>query len=63
MIRSFLRAPASPAALVADLIRVVGVVSIVVALVWFDLTGSGVLAFTLPGLSCPDSSGPDPGST
>ena len=53
MIRNFLRAPASPAALVADLIRVVGVVSIVVALVWFDLTDAGVLAFTLPGLLLP----------
>lgn len=53
MIKNFLRAPASPGAVVADLIRVVGAVSIVVALVWFDLTDAGVLAFTLPALLLP----------
>lgn len=53
MTENFLRPPATPAAWVADAIRVVGVLSVVVAAVWWSGTDAGILAFTLPGLVLP----------
>lgn len=53
MIENFLRPAQSLAEVGADLLRGIGVLSVVVAAVFFDLTDAGILAFTLPGLFVP----------
>lgn len=53
MIENFLRRPQTPGEVTADLVRVMGALSVLVAAVWFDLTDAGVLAFALPGIVAP----------
>ncbi len=53
MIENFLRRPQTAGEVTADLIRIAGFLSILIAALWFDLTDAGVLAFTLPGLLVP----------
>lgn len=61
MIENFLRRPSTAAELVADLVRIIGAGSVVVALIWFSPTDAGVLAFALPGLLIPRFLGVRPG--
>ena len=53
MIENFLRPPHGPAETGADVLRGVGVLSVILAAILFDLTDAGVLAFALPGLFVP----------
>ncbi|MCS3844521.1 hypothetical protein [Microbacterium sp. AK031] len=53
MIENFLRRPQTAGEIIADAVRVFGLLSVVIAAVWFELTDAGVLAFTLPGLLIP----------
>lgn len=53
MIDNFLRLPRGAGEVTADLVRVAGLVSVVVAAIWWTPTDAGVLAFTLPGLLLP----------
>lgn len=53
MIENFLRPPRTMSALVADAVRLCGLLSIVVAALWFELTDAGILAFALPALVAP----------
>lgn len=53
MIENFLRRPQGIGEIAADIIRVIGVLSIVVAVIWFSPTDAGILAFALPGLLAP----------
>jgi hypothetical protein len=53
MIENFLRVPRGPAQWIADVLRAFGAFSIVVALILFDVTDAGILAFVLPGLLVP----------
>lgn len=50
MIENFLRPPRTLAEWVADGLRVLGVLGVVVAAIWFTPTDAGILAFTLPAL-------------
>jgi hypothetical protein len=53
MIENFLRSPRTLGATVADAIRVLGLVSVVVAGIWFQATDAGILALALPALLVP----------
>ncbi|KAA9085553.1 hypothetical protein F6B42_12055 [Microbacterium radiodurans] len=53
MVENFLRAPRSAGAVVADAVRLVGLVSVVVAAIWFEPTDAGILALALPALVVP----------
>ncbi|QLD13205.1 hypothetical protein HW566_04590 [Microbacterium oleivorans] len=53
MVENFLRPARSPSAVAADAVRVAGLLSVVVAAVWFDLTDAGILALALPALVVP----------
>lgn len=53
MIENFLRPPRSRGAVAADAVRVAGVLSVLVAAVWFEATDAGILALTLPALVAP----------
>jgi hypothetical protein len=53
MIRNFLRRPQSGLEYLADAIRVLGAVSVVVAGIWGTGTDAGILAFVLPALLIP----------
>ena len=53
MIENFLRPPRTMSAVVADAVRLCGLLSIVVAALWFELTDAGILAFALPALVAP----------
>ncbi|MCR2763617.1 hypothetical protein NQ152_08860 [Microbacterium sp. zg.B48] len=53
MRRNFLRLPQGVAEVAADLVRVVGLVSVVVAAIWFSPTDAGILALALPALLVP----------
>ncbi|MEH0110901.1 hypothetical protein V6N00_14405 [Tersicoccus sp. MR15.9] len=53
MIENFLRPPAAVGEIIADVLRIVGVLGIVVAGVGWSLTDAGILAFVLPGLLVP----------
>ncbi|WP_404438898.1 hypothetical protein LG322_06110 [Microbacterium aerolatum] len=53
MIDNFLRRSQSIGEIATDTIRVIGVLSIVVAAIWFSPTDAGILAFALPGLLAP----------
>ena len=53
MIENFLRLPRGAAEVVADLLRVVGAIGVLVAAIAFGPTDAGVLAFVLPALLLP----------
>jgi len=53
MIENFLRRPHGPVEVMADLLRVLGLLSVVAAAIWWEWTDAGVLAFALPGLLVP----------
>jgi len=53
VIEDLLRPPRTAAELIADLIRVAGALSVVVAVLWWTPTDAGILAFTLPALLLP----------
>nr|WP_315267615.1 hypothetical protein [Microbacterium lemovicicum] len=53
MIEEFLRRPHGPGAWSADALRVLGLVSVVVAAIGFSWTDAGILAFALPALLIP----------
>lgn len=50
MIDNFIRPPRGSSEITADLIRIAGLVSFFLALLFFELAQAGVIAFTLPGL-------------
>lgn len=50
MIENFLRPPRSIAEYLADGLRVIGLLSVGVAAIWFSATDAGILAFALPAL-------------
>ncbi|NYF18002.1 hypothetical protein HDC37_002858 [Microbacterium sp. AK009] len=52
-VQNFLRPPATALDIVADAVRLLGVISVVVAAVWFTLLDAGVVAFSLPALMVP----------
>lgn len=53
MIENFLRPPQSFTAITADVLRGLGLFSVIFAWVFFDPTDAGILAFALPGLLAP----------
>lgn len=53
MIENFLRAAVGPVELGADILRVFGTLSVVLAAIFFDLTDAAIVAFALPGLYFP----------
>ncbi|AGF72037.1 hypothetical protein [Corynebacterium halotolerans] len=53
MIDNFLRPPRGLSEVVADTLRGLGALSVILAAVFFELTDAGVIAFTLPGLVAP----------
>ncbi|MET0296451.1 MAG: DUF2238 domain-containing protein [Microbacterium sp.] len=53
MIDDFLRPPRTPGDYLADAVRALGLLSVVVAAVWFAPTDAGILAFALPALMIP----------
>lgn len=50
MIRTFLRRPTGAAEITADLLRLAGVVSVIVAAIWWGPVQAGVLALSVIGL-------------
>ena len=61
MIEEFLRPPRGASEVAADLLRLVGLISVIVAAIAFQATDAGVLAFVLPGLLLPRFIGARPG--
>jgi hypothetical protein len=53
VIETFLRPPRGALAVAADAVRVLGLLSVVAAFVWWSLTDAGVLALVLPALLLP----------
>ncbi|WP_430591757.1 DUF2238 domain-containing protein [Humidisolicoccus flavus] len=53
MITNFLRPPTSLSEWIADVLRVVGLLGVVVAGIWLSPTDAGILALTLPALVLP----------
>ncbi|MDT3317332.1 hypothetical protein Q9S71_10930 [Microbacterium sp. KSW4-11] len=53
MREDFLRQPASPAEWAADGIRLLGLISVLAAFVWWTPTDAGILALALPALLVP----------
>lgn len=53
MRENFLRRPQGFGQILADLVRVLGAVSVVVAAIWWSATDAGVLALALPALLIP----------
>lgn len=53
MREAFLRRPTTVGEFAADGVRVIGLLSILVAAIWFSPTDAGILAFALPGLLLP----------
>lgn len=53
MKENFLRPPRGVAEYAADAVRVLGVLSVVVAAIWWQPTDAGVVAFALPALVLP----------
>ncbi len=53
MIEAFLRRPETAGTVVADILRILGLVSVLVAAFLFSGTDAGILAFTLPALLLP----------
>ncbi|WJL94262.1 hypothetical protein QSU92_09650 [Microbacterium sp. ET2] len=52
-VQNFLRPPATALDIAADGVRLLGVISVVIAAVWFTLLDAGVVAFSLPALMLP----------
>lgn len=50
MIDNFIRPPRGFSEITADLIRIAGLLSFFLSLIFFELAQAGVIAFTLPGL-------------
>lgn len=50
MMRNFLRAPHTPGLVLGDAVRLIGLLSVAVAALWWGPTDAGILAFTFPGL-------------
>jgi hypothetical protein len=53
VIENFLRPPDGRTAIVADAVRVLGLLSVLVAAIWWTATDAGVLALVLPALLLP----------
>ena len=53
MIENFLRAPSTVAEVLADGLRVFGLLGVVYAAIWLSPTDAGILAITLPALVAP----------
>ena len=53
MIEIFLRPPRTAAEVGADVLRGVGILSVIVAAIFFEWTDAGIVAFALPGLFIP----------
>lgn len=53
MIDNFLRPADTGAQIIADALRVLGVLSVAVALIFHDVTDAAIVAFSLPGLMLP----------
>lgn len=53
MIENFLRRPDGPAEVIADVVRVIGLLSVIAAAVWWSVTDVGILALALPALLVP----------
>lgn len=60
-VQNFLRPPATAPEIVADGVRLLGVISVVIAAIWFTLLDAGVVAFSLPALMLPRFLGLRPG--
>ncbi|MGV9193618.1 hypothetical protein ACQ143_04675 [Microbacterium sp. MC2] len=61
MVDNFLRRPHGVAEIVADLVRVAGVLSVVAGAIWGSVTDAGILALALPALLAPRFVGVRPG--
>ncbi|SFI19332.1 MULTISPECIES: DUF2238 domain-containing protein [Microbacterium] len=61
MIENFLRRPRGVAEILADAVRVAGVLSILVAAIWWTGTDAGILSLALPALLAPRFVGVRPG--
>lgn len=61
MIANFLRRPIGPLEFTADAVRLVGLLSVIVAAVWWEPTDAGVLALALPAILLPRFIGVHPG--
>jgi len=61
VIENFLRRPHSFGEYLADGVRALGFVSVIVAAIWWSATDAGILAFALPGLMLPRFVGVRPG--
>lgn len=48
--RNFLRPPNTPGLVLGDAVRLIGLLSVAVAALWWGPTDAGILAFTFPGL-------------
>lgn len=57
MIDALLRRPSSPGDLVADALRLIGLLSVGIAAIAFTATDAGILAFALPALLAPRALG------
>ncbi len=53
MIANFLRFPRTAAEIIADSLRIIGLLSVVYAAIWLSPTDAGILALTLPALVAP----------
>ena len=53
MIENFLRRPQGIGEYSADAVRVLGLVSVIAAAIWWSPTDAGIVAFALPGLVLP----------
>ncbi|WP_405375692.1 MULTISPECIES: DUF2238 domain-containing protein [unclassified Microbacterium] len=53
MIANFLRPPSAPLEWAADGIRVLGLLSVVIAFIWWEVTDAGILALALPTILVP----------
>jgi len=53
VIENFLRPPQTASEVIADILRVVGLLSVIAAAIWSTATDAGILALTLPALVVP----------
>lgn len=61
MIANFVRRPDGPAEFAADAVRLLGLLSVIVAAIWWEPTDAGVLALVLPAILLPRFVGVHPG--
>ncbi len=61
MIDNFLRRPRGVAEVIADAVRVAGLLSVVAGAIWWTVTDAGILALALPALLVPRFVGVRPG--